>query len=256
MDPLQAATPYKMNRLMRRRRRLPQNGTRPRHDDRSPADHQDCGTCRPTPPLPPLGSARTAVARRRAAVSAQLALHHRDRRLSRAGAAGLPARLFQLERPDPRDRRHPSVRAVRHQPLLPPAAHPSRPEMPEMAGARDGGDRDVLPAGNPGALGRDPSPPSSIRRRAAGPAQPAGQFLLEPHRLDPGASAGAVAARHLRTLRQGHPARPLLRRARTPYWLVWINLIQMPLFFAAGFAVAWLFGANAGRGGADRARAF
>jgi fatty-acid desaturase len=26
-------------------------------------------------------------------------------------------------------------------------------------------------------------------------------------------------------------------------WLVWINLIQMPLFFAAGFAVAWLFGA-------------
>ena len=27
-------------------------------------------------------------------------------------------------------------------------------------------------------------------------------------------------------------------------WLVWINLIQMPLFFAAGFAVAWLFGAT------------
>ena len=25
-------------------------------------------------------------------------------------------------------------------------------------------------------------------------------------------------------------------------WLVWINLLQMPLFFAAGFAVAWLFG--------------
>lgn len=27
-------------------------------------------------------------------------------------------------------------------------------------------------------------------------------------------------------------------------WLVWINLIQMPLFFAAGFIVAWLFGAT------------
>ena len=25
-------------------------------------------------------------------------------------------------------------------------------------------------------------------------------------------------------------------------WLVWINLAQMPLFFGAGFAVAWLFG--------------
>lgn len=31
-----------------------------------------------------------------------------------------------------------------------------------MAGAFDGGSRDVLPAGNPGALGRDPSPASSI----------------------------------------------------------------------------------------------
>jgi len=26
------------------------------------------------------------------------------------------------------------------------------------------------------------------------------------------------------------------------HWLVWINLLQMPLFFAAGFAVAWLSG--------------
>ena len=28
-------------------------------------------------------------------------------------------------------------------------------------------------------------------------------------------------------------------------WLVWINLLQMPLFFAAGFAAAWLFGPDA-----------
>ena len=35
-------------------------------------------------------------------------------------------------------------------------------------------------------------------------------------------------------------------------WLVWINLIQMPLFFAAGFAVAWLSGATAGGRRADR----
>jgi len=28
------------------------------------------------------------------------------------------------------------------------------------------------------------------------------------------------------------------------HWLIWINLIQMPLFFAAGFTVAWLFGAT------------
>src|SRR5258707_1947432 len=26
------------------------------------------------------------------------------------------------------------------------------------------------------------------------------------------------------------------------HWLVWINLGQMPLFFGAGFAVAWLAG--------------
>ena len=84
--------------------------------------------------------------------------------------ACLHARLFQLERPHRRDRRHPSVRAVRHQPLLPPAAHPSRPEMSEMARARHGRHRDVLPAGNAGALGRHSPPPSSIRRRAAGPA--------------------------------------------------------------------------------------
>ena len=35
-------------------------------------------------------------------------------------------------------------------------------------------------------------------------------------------------------------------------WLVWIYLIQMPLFFAAGFAVAWLLGDTAGRCGAVR----
>ena len=35
-------------------------------------------------------------------------------------------------------------------------------------------------------------------------------------------------------------------------WLVWINLIQMPLFFAAGFVVAWLLGATAGSRRADR----
>ena len=35
-------------------------------------------------------------------------------------------------------------------------------------------------------------------------------------------------------------------------WLVWINLIQMPLFFAAGFAVGWLLGAIARGRRADR----
>ncbi len=152
----------------------------------------------------------------RATVQAELALHHRHRRLSRRGRACLHARLFQLERPRRGDRRHPSVRAVRHQPLLPPTAHPSRPEMSEMARARHGRHRDVLPAGDPGALGRDPPPASSIRRRPAGPALAAGRLLLEPHRLDPGPSAGTLAARNLRTLCQGHSARPVLRRARTP----------------------------------------
>ena len=133
-----------------------------------------------------------------------------------AAVAGLHARLFQLERPDPGDARHPSVRAVRHQPLLPPAADPSRPEMPKVAGACDGGRRDVLPAGDAGALGRDPPPAPSIRRRSARPAQPAGQFLLGPYRLDPGASARTRAAGYLPALCQGHPARPLLCRAGAP----------------------------------------
>ena len=31
-------------------------------------------------------------------------------------------------------------------------------------------------------------------------------------------------------------------------WLLWINLGQIPLFFAAGFAVAWLSARRRGRG--------
>ena len=183
-----------------------------RHDD-SPSEDRSAdrrGLC-----LSRRAERAHAAARGGSAVPAQLALHYRDRRLARFRAAGLHAELFQLERFCHSAARHASVRAVRHQPLLSPAADPPRAEMSEMAGAHDGGHRGLLRAGNPGALGRDPPPASSIRRPAAGPAQPAGKFLLEPYRLDPGASAGIVAAWNLRTLRQGHFARPFLRRAGT-----------------------------------------
>ena len=43
--------------------------------------------------------------------------------------------------------------------------------------------RRVLPAGHAGALGRDPSHPPPALRRAARPAQPAGQFSVGPHGL-------------------------------------------------------------------------
>ena len=45
-----------------------------------------------------------------------------------------------------------------------------------------------------------------------------------------------------RALCQGHPARPLLCRARTPQRAGLDQSRQMPLFFAAGFAAAWLSG--------------
>ena len=114
--------------------------------------------------------------------------------------------------------------------------------MPEMAGAFHGGHRDVLPAGNAGALGRDPPPAPSIRRRAARPAQPAGQFLL--------GHIGWILVHQPELARLGiyeRYAKDILRdrfyvALERHNWLVWINLIQMPLFFAAGFAVAWLSG--------------
>ena len=43
-------------------------------------------------------------------------------------------------------------------------------KCPKWLEHSDGRDRDVLPAGNPGPLGRDPSPAPSVRRRTAGPA--------------------------------------------------------------------------------------
>ena len=134
-----------------------------------------------------------------------------------AGAAGLHARLFQLERPHRGAARHASVRAVRHQPLLSPAAHPPRPEMSEMAGARDGRSsrcpacRKRRRAGSRSTAGTINSPTSSRTRTARWPvssgATSAGSWSNQPE---------LVAARHLPALRQGHPARPLLCRARAP----------------------------------------
>ena len=206
----------------------------------------------PDAPLPPLDGFRISLPAGVQPFKLELALHHRHRRLSRRGGACLHARLFHLERPRRGDRRHPSVRAVRHQPLLSPASHPPRPEMSQMARARHGRHRDVLPAGNPGALGRHSPPPPSIRRRTAGPAHARWQ-----------ASSGAISAGSWsisRNSRGSESTNAMPRtfcatgstsRSNAINWLIWINLLQMPLFFGAGFAVAWLFGRNAGRGGAD-----
>ena len=193
------------------------------------------------------------AARGRAAVSAQLALHHRDRRLSCPGAAGLHARLFHLERPDPRHARHPSVRAVRHQPLLSPASDPSRPEMPEMAGACDGG--------------RSRCPACRKRRRAGSRSTAA---IISSPTSSPirtarwSASSGATSAGSWSISRSCRGSestnatpRTSCATASTSRWSAmtgWSGsiLIQMPLFFAAGFAVAWLSGETPAGRGADR----
>ncbi len=60
--------------------------------------------------------------------------------------------------------------------------------------------------------------------------------------MDPGRSARALAARHLPTLRPDILRDRFYVALERHNWLVWINLGQMPLFFAAGFAAAWLSG--------------
>ena len=126
-------------------------------------------------------------------------------------------------------------------------------KCPEMAGACHGRHRDVLPAGNTGALGRDSPPPPSIRRRTAGPAHARWPGFFWSH-------IGWILVHQPELSRLGiyeRYAKDILRdrfyvALERHNWLVWINLLQMPLFFAAGFAVGMAVGRNAGSGGADR----
>ena len=134
---------------------------------------------------------------------------HRDR-LSPDRAAGPVAVVLQLDRRRARDPRYLCLWRARHQSLLSPAADASRLRASAVAGAYLRGDRGVLHAGHAGALGRGASPSSPVCRRAAGPAQPAGQFLLGPHGLDPGGERRAAADRHFRPLRARRVARSLL----------------------------------------------
>jgi len=91
------------------------------------------------------------------------------------------------------------------------------------------------------------SPSPSVRRSTAGPAYAAGEFFS-------GATSAGSWSTSPKLSRLGiyeRYAKDILRdrfyvALERHNWLVWINLLQMPLFFALGFATAWLSGQPAG----------
>ncbi len=87
--------------------------------------------------------------------------------------------------------------------------------LSEMARACARGHRHLLCGGYTGTLGRRAPPASSARRRTARSAQPAGEFSLGACRLAGGEEPRVEPARNLRSLCQGHPARPVLCGAGT-----------------------------------------
>ena len=113
--------------------------------------------------------------------------------------------------------------------------------------------RRLLVPGHAGALGRGPPPPSRAFRRAAGPAQPAGQLPVGACRLDPGEIGRHGAHADLCALRQGHHPRPVLQAGSTGRASISASCWHPGRCSSAPASPAcWLPGGTLGGGGAVR----